>query len=292
MEQVVVTGANGLIGSAFCSSIQHSHQVVTLDVSAPEHPVDITRRADVLAALESSTAEHVVHFAAFTNVSAAWEQTDDTTGPAYQVNVVGTQNLVDACNETGKHLIAISTAYVFDGEQSEQYTEDDLPNPIEWYGKTKALAEEYVQNTADNWTILRIDQPFRAEPFAKLDLAHKIASELASDTLLPQFTDHYFGPTWIDDFVTTIQWVMRTNKSGLYHASNGERWTNYQFAIAVAQLLGKEDMVKPGSLAEYLKTSNRPYQKNTSLNCHKLFSEIDFTYSTVADALRKVKFSR
>lgn len=290
MEQVIVTGANGLIGSSFCSMLQNSYDLVTFDISNPDNPVDITNEKSVLSAVAATKASFIVHFAAFTDVTAAWQQTNDTSGSAYKVNVVGTQNLVKACNQTGKHLINISTSYVFDGEKEEQYTESDNPNPIEWYGKTKALAEEYIQNNANTWSIFRIDQPFKATAATKLDLPHKIAAELKTGTLFPQFDDHYFGPTWIPDFVKTLDWAIRTSATGLYHASSGETWSNYQFATAIAELLDKPNTVTASKLSDYLKANNRPYQKNTALNCEKLFSQIDFSFTSIKDALKQVQY--
>lgn len=291
MQQVIVTGANGLIGSAFCSSLKQNYDLLPFDVSDPHNPVDITNAESVKKAVHASTAGFVVHFAAFTDVTAAWQQTDDTTGLAYKVNVEGTQNLVNACNDTQKQLIHISTAYVFDGEKENQYSESDKPNPIEWYGKTKALAEEYIQANANNWTIFRIDQPFKATPFTKLDLVHKIAADLQAGTLSPQFSDHYFGPTCIEDFIKTIDWAIRHSKQGLYHASNGETWNNYDFAREVARRFNKQDSVQSSSLADYLKTSSRPYQKNTALNSQKLFAEIDFSYTPIKKAIEQVVFN-
>lgn len=290
MDHLIITGANGLIGSSCCKLLADRYVFDTFDVSDPDNPVDITDADNVLAAVQQSPAQYMIHLAAFTDVTAAWQQSGDTNGAAYKVNVVGTQNLVNACNEFGKHIIHVSTSYVFDGEKSEQYTEDDQPHPIEWYGETKLQAEQYIQEHAQNWTVFRIDQPFKPEPFTKLDLAHKVGNDLKAGTLFPQFEDHYFGPTWIPDFVKTIEWSMRTTKHGLYHASSGESWTNFQFAQKIAEVIGAGTSVQASKLEEYLKTNNRPYQKNTALNCEKLLREIDFQFTPIATALTQVQY--
>jgi dTDP-4-dehydrorhamnose reductase len=290
MTEVIITGANGLIGSSCCKLLENQYQFTKLDISDPDYPVDITDVGSVMNALKKSSATHLIHLAAFTDVTAAWQQSGDKTGMAYKVNVKGTENLVKACNETGKHIINVSTSYVFDGEKSDQYTELDSPNPIEWYGETKALAEKYIQEHADSWTIFRIDQPFKAEKFAKQDLAHKVGAEIQAHALPPQFEDHYLGPTWIPDFIKIIEWAVRTSSKGLYHASSGETWTNLEFAQKVAEILQPDYKVQSSKLSDYLKSNKRPYQKNTALNCQKLFSELDFTTISIASALEKVTF--
>ena len=94
-------------------------------------------------------------------------KTGDKEGPAYKVNVIGTRNIARAAKKTGKYLVHISTAYVFDGKKQGKYVEDDPVNPIEWYGQTKAWAEEEVAKNCERFSILRIDRPYRLDEFPK-----------------------------------------------------------------------------------------------------------------------------
>jgi dTDP-4-dehydrorhamnose reductase len=107
----------------------------------------------------------------------------------------GTKNLIRACEESNKHLIHISTAYVFDGSNEEMYVEDDVTNPIEWYGQTKLWAEEAVLESDIKSSILRIDQPFRDDEYPKVDVVHRIIKGLQENNLYPQFGNHFF---WSD----------------------------------------------------------------------------------------------
>lgn len=286
---VIATGLNGLVGSKFEADFKSVYDFDRLDASSKENPVDITNFNQVMAVFNRSEAKSVVHLAAYTNVTGAWEQTDDKTGPAYQVNVEGTKNIIKACQETGKHLIHISTAYVFDGKKSDMYLETDPLSPIEWYGQTKAWAEEAVIQSAIPWTILRIDQPFRSDPFPKVDTAHRIIQGLRAGTLYPQFTDHFFGPTFIDDFAKVIDWSIRTQTQGLFHATAGEKWSDFDFATAINETLKIGGEVKSGLLADYQKTLARPYQQNTSLNNDKLKAVLDFPLKAIVEAISLVQ---
>jgi dTDP-4-dehydrorhamnose reductase len=252
--------------------------------------VDITVLDQVKTAFEKSPSEVVIHFAAFTDVTKAWEQKGDKSGIAWQVNVLGTQNVISAAKQSGKHLIHISTAYVFDGENTQMYTEEDQPHPIEWYGQTKFEAEQLIKQSDINWTILRIDQPFRSDPFPKLDTAHRIIEGIKLGKLYPQFTDHFFGPTFIDDFVKVINFFIRTQTKGLFHASSGEMWSDFDFAQSLNQALNLGGEIQKGSLDTYLKTLNRPYQKNTALNCQKLKQILDFELTPISQAVKKISF--
>lgn len=289
VNSVITTGLNGLVGSKFEQLFSSKYSFDRMDSSSKDNPVDITNFDQVMKVFLNSSAKSVIHLAAYTNVTGAWEQTDDKTGLAYMVNVEGTRNIVRACQETGKHLIHISTAYVFNGQNEGLYLESDPVSPIEWYGQTKAWAEEVVMGSSIPWTIFRIDQPFRSDSFAKVDVVHKIIKGLRESTLYPQFTDHFFGPTFIDDFAKVLDWAVRTNTTGLFHASSGEKWSDFEFASLIneAHQLGSE--VKSGLLADYLKTLARPYQKNTAMNNDKLKSALDFSLLSIEDAVKLVK---
>jgi dTDP-4-dehydrorhamnose reductase len=287
-KQILGTGLSGLVGSKLTQLYSEQYDLKNLDISDPQHPVDITNYDQVLNAFQQSDAPFVVHFAAFTDVTKAWEQRDDKNGVAYKVNVSGTENIVKAANATNKHVIHISTAYVFNGEKEEMYTEDDAMSPIEWYGQTKAWAEEKVTASNGKWTILRIDQPFRSDPFPKKDIAHRIMEGLQNKKLYPQFSNHYFGPTFIDDFAQVIDWVIRTNTTGIFHSTAGEKWSDYDFAKLVNEKLQLGGEVKPGDLDEYLKTLSRPYQRNTAMDCTKLKSLLDFQLKSIEEAVQTI----
>lgn len=286
---MIATGLSGLVGSRFERDFAGSYQFDRLDASAKDNPIDITDAAQVLGVFTRSRAKSVIHLAAYTNVTGAWEQSGDKTGSAYLVNVEGTKNIIKACQETGKHLIHISTAYVFNGENDGLYVESDPLSPIEWYGQTKAWAEEAVMEAEIPWTILRIDQPFRSDPFAKVDVVHRIISGLKNNSLYPQFSDHFFGPTFIDDFARVLDWAIRTQATGVFHATAGEKWSDFEFAQAINEILQLSGKVEVGSLAEYLKTLARPYQKNTALDSTKLKSQLDFSLTSVVEAIKSVE---
>ncbi len=286
---LLATGINGLVGSKFTQLFQDKYQIQSLDIRDPTNPVDITDYPAVIKAFEQSNAKTVIHLAAFTNVSKAWEQRQDRSGLAYQVNVEGTKNIIRACQQTDTYLIHISTAYVFAGEKDGLYTEEDEPNPIEWYGQTKWEAEQAIMNSDINWSILRIDQPFRSDEFEKTDVAHKIIQGLKNDSLHPLFDNQYFGPTFIDDFALVMDYFVRTQTPGLFHASSGEKWSPFEFGRLIKEIHNLSGEIKKGDLESYLQTLNRPYQKNTALDVSKLKKKIDFKLKTVKEAVAEIK---
>lgn len=285
LPTIVGTGLNGLVGSRLVSQLKNNFSFVNLDIAEPTHPVDITNIDSIRAALVNLQPIALLHFAAFTNVTAAWEQTGDKNGLCYQVNVLGTKNIAQVCQELNIHLIHLSTAYVFDGEKTTPYVESDQPRPIEWYGQTKLLAEEAIREINPRHTILRIDQPFRPDAFSKLDTAHRVIEGLRQNTLYPQFTDHTFGPTYIDSLSNIIRGVVENKVTGLYHATNNETWTDFDFASTIAQLMNYGGEIKKGSLSDYLITTNRPYQAHTALDSTLIWQTLNLTPEKIVDCL-------
>ncbi len=85
-----------------------------------------------------------------TNVDAC---ENDREG-CYDLNVKTVQNLITICSELNAHLIHLSTDFIFDGEKGN-YTESDIPNPLSYYGETKLLSEQLLENSTIDFTILR-----------------------------------------------------------------------------------------------------------------------------------------
>ena len=288
---LITTGINGLVGSKFADLYKNKYNFDSLDVRDPDNPVDIRNYDQIISRLEKSDASTVIHLAAFTDVTTAWKQEGDKEGIAYQVNVVGTKNIVKACLQTKKKLIHISTSFVFDGENEGLYKETDPVKPIEWYGQTKTEAEEIVKESSIDWTILRIDKPFRSDPFMKIDIAHDIINKIKNNNLPPQFDNHFFGPTFIDDFAKVINFFVVNKHNGVFHATSGEKWSDYDFACLINEKLNLKGKIEAGDLNEYLAKKNRPYQKNTALDCTKLKKVIDFKLNSIPAAILQIQNS-
>ena len=166
---IIGTGLTGLIGTRLTELL---HSTYRFDFINLENGVNILDRQKVEQAISSSKAKVVLHMAAKTNVDGceldkhrdleilgfknkeekeeAW-QNEQT---AYAVNVFGTQNMIGACKKNNKKLIYISTDFVFDGTK-KHYNEDDKPNPLNWYAKTKYEGEKLVQDSGLEYLILR-----------------------------------------------------------------------------------------------------------------------------------------
>jgi dTDP-4-dehydrorhamnose reductase len=266
MITIVGTGLSGLIGSRFRQLYGQDYEFENMDLTTG---VDITDQEAVNEAVRHSKAEVILHLAAYTNVSAAHEQEEDEGGACYRVNVTGTKNVVQAAREFEKHLIHVSTDFVFDGSKDEPYTEADEPRPIEWYGKTKHMAEQAVEAGLDRYTILRLAYPYQAAP-SRPDFLANIRRKLTDGSLPPQFSDHIVTPTFVDDLAQVFDFCARHKPHGIFHATGSSWHSDYEIAGMVKRAFALPGEVKTGTVDESLRNGNRPYQKVLKMSNRKL----------------------
>lgn len=135
---------------------------------------------------------------------------------------------------------------------------------------------------------LRIDQPFRLDVFPRMDTAHKMIENLKKGTFTP-FADHWFSPTLIEDFAKIIDWAVQTTPQGIFHATCDQKVSDFEYATLIQQALNIPGTIEKGSLEEYLKTTQRPYQRNTAMTSKKLFSILPFTCLPLEEAVAKIE---
>lgn len=264
---VLGTGLSGLVGSRLVELLADTYSFTNLDLTMG---VDILDAQSVNTAVAASPARSLIHLAAFTDVNAAQQQAGDKNGVCYRVNVEGTRNIAQACAEHGKHLIHFSTGYVFDGQKSEPYTEEDPKNPTDWYSETKSLAEEVVQEIAPTATILRINFPFRQDEFPKRDIWHKMADGLLAGKNGPFFQDHFFTVTPVEWLADVIRWCLETHPAGIFHATTDTVYTDLTLAQEIQRSLGLSGELLGSSVHEYNQSAARPYQPSLVLANDKL----------------------
>lgn len=284
---ILTTGFTGLVGSRLAELLGNKYEFFNMDLTTG---VDITDKEKISSFVKMHPAKIMLHLAAYTNVNGAYEQTNDKAGLCYQVNVNGTQNITQVCQENKIYLIAISTDFVFSGKKETPYTETDLRDPIEWYGQTKAWAEEMVEKSGAKYAIGRIGYPFRAKFTAKPDIVAKTRKGLEAGSLYPQFSDMIITPTFIDDLALSIEKMFEQQPQGIYHLHNSTALSPYQLAQKVAHVFGFDpNSVKEGSLGKYLETTDRPYQKSLNMSNAKVQQKLGVNLKTFDEALEEIK---
>lgn len=234
---IIGTGLSGLVGSRVAELLGDEFQFDNLSL---ETGVDITQKDVVRDRIEASDAAWIFHFAAMTDLdSAERERGRGVESQTWRINVEGTRNVVEAAQASGKHILYLSTDFVFDGE-SGPYTEESQPNPQSWYAITKCEGEKLVAGLGSSGLILRIAFPYRVTSSGRPDFVHRIADELRAGKTIESPNDQVFTPTLIDDVARVIRVLVEQRASGAYHSVGSQALTPYDAATLIAQQLGED----------------------------------------------------
>lgn len=287
MSPILGTGLSGLVGSRI---VELNSDLQFQDLSL-DSGYDILKPTALESIFASNSAPVVLHFAAFTDTNAAWLQNKDRGGLCYQLNVVGTQNVVDLCRRHHKHLIHISTDFVFDGTASGAYVEADIPHPIEWYGATKYQAEQIVTSIPS--TIVRISYPYRAQFDPKPDLVRKLLSKLRQGDTLKLFTDQITTLTYVDDIALGLRRIIDSPQTGIFHLVGSSSQSPYELGQLLASTFGYDpSLIQPSLLSDYVASQpvgSRPWQVNLALSNQKFIDTYHYTPLSLKDGLLALK---
>lgn len=254
--KVLVTGATGLVGSRFIELYNSTFHFITPDLDE----LDLTDINSVSTAIGKYNPDWVVNFAAFTDVNAAEEQSGDTDGLAWKINVTGTENLVQAFKS--QNIIHISTDMVFPGnlEYPGPYSETDTPpdtnEKLTWYGWTKNRAEKIVKERGG--TILRIIYPVRSRFAGKLDYIRGALQKFVDGKMYPLFDDQQICIAFIDEVSEAIEKIISTESHGVFHIASDTTTPHELISFAIKELNADETLVKSASIYDFLANQKNP----------------------------------
>jgi len=247
--KVLITGYKGMLGSDLVNILENEnqHELILTDIEE----LDITNLEEVKKMFQDEKPEAVINVAAYTDVDGC----ETNREIAYNVNSIGPKNLAIASDEIGAKLLHISTDYVFPGNNTKPYKEDDKTGPQSYYGETKLQAEEFIEKNMKNYFIVRTAWLYgiNGKNFVKTML------NLAKNN--PEITvvnDQRGSPTFTVDLASAIVELVKTDKYGIYHVTNSDDCTWYDFAKNIFELANIEIEVKPVTTAEYPTPAKRP----------------------------------
>ena len=244
--RVLITGGKGQLGRALEKSLGQ-HQVWLLDL--PE--MDITDARVVRRYFDEIGPELVIHAAAWTDTAGCEAEPDR----ALLVNGEGSRNVAEACARAGAVMLYVGTNEVFDGETTEPYREDDRPNPINAYGRSKLEGERYVQSILERHYVVRTSWLYG---LGRVSFPEKIAQAAAKAETLKGVTDEIASPTLTADLAAGIAALVRGAPYGTYHLTNGGHCSRLEWAREVLRIRGLTNVrVEPATQEEF----GAPYRK-------------------------------
>jgi len=234
--KLLITGASGLYGSKLTQlALDRGFEVYPSDIqSRPdgnEFKLDVSDKTQVDDVFQNIKPDVVIHAASLTDV----DKCEFNKALSWQVTVDGTKHIVNAARETESFLIYISTDYVFSGEKGH-YVESDSPEPVNYYGLTKLLAEEIVQTLPEtDFCIARPSVIYGATPAAgKVNFALWLIHSLRRGDHIKVVTDQWNTPTLNTSLAEMTLEVAERRVSGIYHLCGATRVSRIEFARQIA----------------------------------------------------------
>jgi dTDP-4-dehydrorhamnose reductase len=245
----------GFLGSAVFS-IASSLGISTITTN--HKTLDITKIESIEKIVSNSKPDVVVNCAALTNV----DQIETDPRMAYAVNAHGAKNVALTSLKNKIKLIHISTDSVFDGKKG-MYVENDLPNPINEYTKSKKMGEDFVKEISDDFVIVRTN--FYGYNTEGKYLFNWVLQNLQNKKPITAFGDIIFSPLEINNLAEMIVEIARGNVTGIIHLSSKEVISKYDFALEIGNFLKSDpSLIRKGTVMDASLIAKRP--SNTSLS--------------------------
>jgi len=261
--KVFINGANGALGTEMQNWLKK--EKITF-FATDVHNLDITDFKKANETLLNYQPDVILHFAAISDVDAC----ERNSALAFQVNALGSLGMAIIARKIKAKLLYVSTNFVFDGEVESPYIEYDRPNPINEYGRTKLLGENYIKDICDRYFIVRTSWLFSkvCKNFIPRFLVSKDKSG-SIDVICDQFASF----TYIPDLVEIILLLIKSENYGIYHIVNRGFGSWIDFILKAKQLMKFHTEIRPIKLSELNLPAPRPrFSPLSSNNLEFLFN--------------------
>jgi len=240
--KILVTGANGLLGQKLVALLQSKGVALVATSVGPSrillpdityHQLDISDQKQVESLIEKIRPTNIINAAAMTNV----DQCESDRQKCWQINVSGVAHLCQAAADYGAHLLHLSTDFIFDGAEGP-YSEEDQPNPVNYYGRSKLAAERLIQESELKWSIARTILVYGATPgISRSNIVLWVKNSLESGTSIKVVDDQFRTPTLVEDLAMGCYLIAKKTATGIYHISGEEMMSPYDIATTTARHL-------------------------------------------------------
>jgi dTDP-4-dehydrorhamnose reductase len=290
--KILVIGASGLVGNA-------CYQFFKKDLS--NYVVGTYRNFDSENFVFFNPLEHpsslnildkewdlIIHTAALTNVDLCEKDKENS----YFNNVLLTKLIVDRLENSKVHFCYISTDYVFDGLDGP-YLETDICKPLNIYGKHKLEAEEIVQSSLINYSILRVTNVYGEEKRNKnfvSRLVHQLINNTIDEITVP--IDQFATPIYSGDIAKSIMLIHKSKATGVFHASGTDYYNRYQLVKRIVSFFPSSKInIIPIETSCFNQDAKRPLKGGLinsrlyKINAELLFTNIDTYLKKTIDGI-------
>lgn len=263
--KILVTGANGLLGQKLSALLMKDEAVSPIltargNINFPvtrgiTRSMDITKRDAVEQVLAETRPDVVINTAAMTLV----DQCETNQEECWTCNVHAVENLIEGCAKINAQFIHVSTDFIFSGERGP-LDENEKPDPVNFYGKSKAAAEELLIRSDLRWTILRTVLVYGiTHDLGRSNIVLWVKENLEKGKTIRVVNDQWRTPTLAEDLAMGCYLAATKKAEGIFNISGKDFVTPYDMAVKTADFfkLDKSLIVATDS-NQFKQTARRP----------------------------------
>lgn len=291
-KRILVTGANGMLGQRVVEFYSPLNDIELHATSVEDKFVfenldyiqsDISDRTQIKKVVKDFCPDFIINAAAFTNVDLSETERE----LAWKINVKGVEYLAESARVLDSHLIHISTDYIFDGKNGP-YSENDIPNPLGYYARTKLASENALKLSGIKYTILRTNVLYGTAKFSRPDFVKWVVDSLRANKPIRIVDDQINNPTFIDDLVQGINKSVELRKEGIYNIGGNEFLSRYDFTIMIADFFNlNKSLISKIKTEELNQPARRPLK--SGLITIKAQTELGYKPHTITQSLELMK---
>jgi dTDP-4-dehydrorhamnose reductase len=251
---ILVTGASGQLGKETILALQADG---VRCVALGRDDVDFSRPEKVAGAIADYAADWVINCAAYTKVDEAEEERE----LAFTINSDAARAVAEGVKRSGGRLLHVSTDFIFSGEQSHPYEEDDVTAPLGVYGKSKLAGERAVREVMPEAVILRTAWVYGVHGHNFVKTMLRLAAERKE---LRVVDDQVGTPSWTADIVRAMRRLIDVEAVGTYQFTNEGVASWYDFAYEIVAFAKQSGMpvvaerISPISTEDFPLPAKRP----------------------------------
>ena len=233
----LVTGSAGLIGSQIVTDlVQQNHTVYSCyhdkkPLQGISILLDLSDEHQIIQTLQEIKPDRIIHLAAMTGVDLCETEKELAT----IINTKATETLARQATKQNIFFLYVSTDYVFNGINGMK-KEDDITNPLGFYGKSKLEGELVLNKLASNWCIARTSTPFGIHPIKK-SFPLWVKENLEAKKEIPVLIDQFTSPTYVPNLSKMLIEITTRQITGILHVSGATRISRHALAELVADKL-------------------------------------------------------
>ena len=293
--KILITGSNGLLGQKLVALLYLLPEVTLIATARGANrdeiyedyiyeSMDITSEENVLTLFRKHKPDAVIHTAAMTHV----DQCELNKEACVDQNITAVNHIVKASKEVGAFLLHVSTDFIFDGTHGP-LTEEETPNPVNYYGWTKWEAEKAVENSGLKWAIARTVLVYGVvQDMSRSNIVLWVKNNLEAKKEINVVNDQWRTPTLAEDLAKGCWLIVQNQAEGIFNISGEEMLSPYELAHQVADVWKLDKgLIKQADSSTFTQPAMRP--PKTGFIIDKAKKQLGYTPHTLIEGLELVK---